>query len=130
MMAATAFLMDARRAARSLRRAPGFVATIVVTLALGVGANTAIFSLVRALLLDPLPYRDADRLVFVWSDLTQAGYPRAPLAAPELRGRREGEPELPRRRAAAPASARAWSDGLVARHDPGLVAVGRGAGIR
>src|SRR4029079_12520814 len=44
----------------------------------------AIFSVVHTLLLAPLPYRDADRLIFVWSDMTDAGYPRAPLSGPEL----------------------------------------------
>src|SRR4029079_12487819 len=55
-----------------------------LTLGLGIGATTAIFTVVNALLLAPLPYRDADRLVFVGQDLPDAGYPRAPLAGPEL----------------------------------------------
>jgi putative ABC transport system permease protein len=76
--------VDARVAWRSLRKAPGFTAVVVTTLALGVGANTAIFSVVHALLIAPLPYRNADRLVFVWSDMTSEGYPRAPLSGPEL----------------------------------------------
>ena len=75
---------DVRYAWRSLWKAPGFAAIIIGTLGLGIGATTAIFTVVNALLLEPLPYRDADRLVFVWQDLTDAGYPRAPLAAPEL----------------------------------------------
>lgn len=79
-----AALLDARYALRGLVKAPAFTAVIVVTLALGIGANGAIFSVVHALLLAPLPYRDADRLVFVWSDMTDAGYPRAPLSGPEL----------------------------------------------
>ena len=75
---------DVRYAWRFLWKAPGFAAIIILTLGLGIGATTAIFTVVNALLLEPLPYRDADRLVFVWQDLTDAGYPRAPLASPEL----------------------------------------------
>ena len=77
-------LRDLGHAWRMLRRSPGFALSAVITLALGVGANTAIFSIVNALLIEPLPYRDADRLVFVWADQAAEGYPRAPMSGPEL----------------------------------------------
>jgi predicted permease len=75
---------DVAYAWRMLGRAPGFTLTAAATLALGVGATTAIFSVVNALLIAPLPYADPSRLVFVWADQTAEGYPRAPLSGPEL----------------------------------------------
>lgn len=82
--AVDATLLDVRYAIRGLGKAPTFTAVIVLTLALGIGANAAIFSVVHALLLAPLPYRNAARLDFIWSDMTNAGYPRVPLSGPEL----------------------------------------------
>jgi putative ABC transport system permease protein len=60
------FLADLRHGARLLRRAPVFTATCVITLALGTGATTAIFSVVRPVLISPLPYAEPERLVLVW----------------------------------------------------------------
>src|SRR5688500_680223 len=62
----SALLQDLRYALRSLRRNAGLSAVIVLSLAIGIGANTAIFSVVNALLLNPLPYPDPERLAVLW----------------------------------------------------------------
>jgi putative ABC transport system permease protein len=69
-------IQDIRYGFRGLWRNPGFAIIASLSLALGIGANTAIFSVVNAALLRPLPFHDPDRLVMVWEDASFAGFPR------------------------------------------------------
>jgi len=78
-------LKDIRYAFRTLFRNPAFAAIAALTIALGIGANTAIFSVVRAVLLRPLPYPDSERLVLVWSEMTSRNVPKFPFSPPVLR---------------------------------------------
>jgi putative ABC transport system permease protein len=75
-------LHDLRYACRSLVNAPGFAAIAIITMALGIGANTAIFSVVNALIIRPLPYGNPERLVMVWQDLRARGGPPDEWATP------------------------------------------------
>jgi predicted permease len=85
---------DLRYAARALTRQRAFAAAAVLTLALGMGANTAIFSVVRGVLLKPLPHRDGDRLVYLRQSADGAGQENLTFSVPEVRDLREGAPSF------------------------------------
>jgi hypothetical protein len=77
-------IQDMKYTLRTLLKSPGFVAVAVLTLALGIGANVAIFALVNAVLLQPLPFHEPDRLVHIFDDLNGAGAKDVGMSAPEL----------------------------------------------
>lgn len=77
-------LQDLKFAIRSLRKAPGLTITVVLTLALGIGANAAIFSVVRGVLLRPLVNRDEDRLIYIRQSARGVGMENAAFSVPEM----------------------------------------------
>jgi predicted permease len=87
-------MQDFRYALRTLRKQPLFTLVAVLALTLGIGANTAIFSLIYQILLRPLPYPDADRLVFVWNSYRDINLPQASISIPDYLDRRTQAPAL------------------------------------
>jgi predicted permease len=77
-------LQDLRYGLRILWKSPGFAAVAVIALALGTGANTAIFSVINAVLLRPLPYKDSERIVRIWNTFPPRGLSQLPLSEPEF----------------------------------------------
>jgi predicted permease len=87
-------MQDLRFALRTLRKQPIFTLVAVLTLTLGIGANTAIFSLLYQTLLRPLPYPDADRLVFVWNSYRGINLNQASVSIPDYLDRRTQAPAV------------------------------------
>src|SRR4051812_31218258 len=75
---------DLRFAVRSLAKQPGFAAVAILALAFGIGATTSIFTVVNGVLLRPLPYEQADRLVWLWSGTAGAQLTRAAMSPPDF----------------------------------------------
>lgn len=79
------FFKDVRYGFRSLVKRPDFFAVAVITLALGIGANTAVFSLVHSVLLRPLPFPDQEQLMVAWKKDTSSNTPFVELSIAEIR---------------------------------------------
>ncbi len=87
-------MQDLRYAFRTLRKQPIFTLVAVLTLTLGIGANTAIFSVLYQVLLRPLPYPRADRLVFIWNTYPLMGLPQASVSIPDYIDRKTQAPSI------------------------------------
>ena len=104
---------DLRYGVRMLQRAPAFTSISILTLALGIGACTAIFSIVYAVLLQPLPYKDPGRLVLVWTELRARNVPDFPFPIPDVKDYRQDTKML---------------SGVAGLFPPGRVTIGDAAG--
>ena len=112
---------DIKYALRALRHSPAFTAVVVITLALGIGANTAIFSVVRGVLLKPLPHRDGDRLLYLRHSMDGPGGSNVLFSVPEVRDIRSGAKSLAGIAEYSPWTLTLRSDNDVVRIDVGLV---------
>jgi len=112
---------DIRYAVHALRHTPAFTAVVVITLALGIGANTAIFSVVRGVLLKPLPHRDGDRLLYLRQSIDGPGGSNILFSVPEVRDLRNGAHSLGGLAEYSPWTLTLQSDNDAARIHVGLV---------
>src|SRR5438094_3932736 len=87
-------MQDIRYALRTLGKQPLFTLVAILTLTLGIGANTAIFSLLYQVLLRPLPFPDAGRLVFVWNTYPLMGLQQASVSIPDYIDRKTQAPAI------------------------------------
>ena len=111
---------DLRHAVRMLAKAPAFTIVTILTLGLGIGANTATFSLVNAALLKPLGYHDPDRLALLYEGIPQAGLPKLPASPPDLVDFKRYQTSF-----SGVAAFRSTSIELSGGHDPQRIAVAR-----
>ncbi len=100
---------DLRYALRQLARSPGFTATAVLTLALGIGANTAVFSVTESILFRPLPFQDADRLFAVWANSHEQGSGRMGASWPDFQDYKEQSRSLEYAAAVTPRFRYTWT---------------------
>jgi putative ABC transport system permease protein len=107
---------DLKYAFRQLLKSPGFTAIAILALALGVGANTAMFSVVNAVLLRPLPFPEAERLTMIWQtnpEVAKMGFPLAPTSVPDFKDWRTQAKSF-----AAISAIEAWSSNLTGTDEP------------
>src|SRR3954470_12237574 len=112
---------DLKFTLRSLTRARGFALAVILTLGLGIGANTAIFSVVRAVMLKPLPHRDGDRLMYLRQSADGAGLANVAFSVPEINDFRQSSKTLGGIAEYSPITFTILTDNDAARIDVGLV---------
>ncbi|HEY2848749.1 MAG TPA: ABC transporter permease, partial [Gemmatimonadaceae bacterium] len=114
-------MLDLRYALRSLARARGFTLAVVLTLGLGIGANTAIFSVVRGVVLKPLPHRDGDRLMYLRQSVQATHQDNIAFSVPEINDFRQQSKTLGGIAEYSPLTVTLLGDGAASRIDIGLV---------
>jgi putative ABC transport system permease protein len=113
--------LDLRYILRSLARAPGFTVAVILTLGLGIGANTAIFSAVRGVLLRPLPHREGDHLMYLRQSVAAQGQTNIAFSVPEINDFREASRTLAQIAEYSPLTLSLLEDADASQIDVGLV---------